>query len=563
MAALLLASPQTASSTVLRASRSEDRAAATRNFQVGAATARETADYLSKTLKKFEDFAEKAQSQIESRHQAEDARLQAAISASTDPDVRSALQASVTGNELSLKQTKSIYGSMVTFSDQMLQLLKGSNKKGYNCNQLECGVYATCTESIKGAQCICNEGYIGNGQDCRAPAEFMPHFLVPDGAGIRASDMSVAVFDGNKVAVVFRDETKANAGALVLGKVSESGLVDLSPLELFTAPNARAFSPVVAGTDGKRLAIAWRDETRVGTCKLRAAILGASGIRGAEMALTWGSTIDFCSNQAHKMSMLSFDDNRVMVLYSDKAEEWPQGPVKSFGNSLLATIKEDGAIKIKGNFRFTDSAVTRLEASRVSPNAFVLAARASILVDDMDPKLRTMQEAMAMYGELMGDELVFNPNPVNLEPHQGQIWARGISHIAPNSFAYAYQDAENMAMKISVVDIHPETHRMKVVQTPASLIQGFSPYVSMLNVPYSLSDPHTLTYYQAADNTSMVNLCSWDVEFKRLGRCQDFQWLSEKISSVSGVPLDGGMSFMAFSSQSGTPYYSIFGLSRA
>ena len=44
-----------------------------------------------------------------------------------------------------------------------------------------------------------------------------------------------------------------------------------------------AFAPVVAGTDGRQIAIAWRDASRKGNCQLRAAALGTSGIRGAEM----------------------------------------------------------------------------------------------------------------------------------------------------------------------------------------------------------------------------------------------------------------------------------------
>ena len=75
----------------------------------------------------------------------------------------------------------------------------------------------------------------------------------------------------------------------------------------------QAFAPVVAGTDGRQIAIAWRDDQRKGNCRrgveesrcraavaaiaaiaygeyrlslftrLRAAALGTSGVRGAEM----------------------------------------------------------------------------------------------------------------------------------------------------------------------------------------------------------------------------------------------------------------------------------------
>eukprot|EP00913_Durusdinium_trenchii_P004709 g4374.t1 len=157
-------------------------------------------------------------------------------------------------------------------------------------------------------------------------------------------------------------------------------------------------------------------------------------------ALVWGTTVDFCSNQAHKMSVQSFAPNRIMVLYSDKATG--SETAESFGNSVLADIGSIGEISLLGNFRFTDSAVARLEAAKVSKNGFVLAARASPAVDDMNPT-PVKQEAMAMYGELVGDDLVFDPNPVNLEP--GQVWARGLSLIAPNTLAYAYQDASILA----------------------------------------------------------------------------------------------------------------------
>merc|ERR1712151_1481809 len=49
--------------------------------------------------------------------------------------------------------------------------------------------------------------------------------------------------------------------------------------------------------------------------------------------------------------------------------------------------------------------------------------------------ISTQQEAMAMYGEMVDNDLVFDPNPVNLEPKSPQIWARGVSLVAPNTVA--------------------------------------------------------------------------------------------------------------------------------
>ncbi|CAE7918479.1 unnamed protein product, partial [Symbiodinium necroappetens] len=310
---------------------------------------------------------------------------------------------------------------------------------------------------------------------------------------------------------------------------------------------------------------------------LRAAKLGASGIRGAEMALTWGPAMDFCNGQAHKMSIQAFDKNRFVVLYSDKAARGPDpARTESFGNSVLADVGESGAptkmlravlisclcLGAPGNFRFTDSAVARLEASaatKVSKNGFVLAARASPAVDEMSPQ-PVKQEAMAMYGELVGEDLVFDPNPVNLET-EGQIWARGVSLIAPNTVAYAYQDGKNQQLKIAVLNIHPQTHRMQVAQVPVSLGKGFSPYVSMLSLPYSASDPYAMTYFQGDDGTNVLNICGLSAE-QKLQNCEDFPWLNQKVSTVSGASLGEGRVLMAFATPSGVPYYSLVGLSK-
>lgn len=99
---------------------------------------------------------------------------------------------------------------------------------------------------------------------------------------------------------------------------------------------------------------------------------------------------------------------------------------------------------VPGTKRFTDSAVARLEVAKVNGKGFVLAARASPAVDDMNPLASVKQEAMAIYGELVGDDLVFDPNPVNLEPKSGQVWARGLGLVAPNTMGYAYQDGETL-----------------------------------------------------------------------------------------------------------------------
>lgn len=448
----------------------------------------------------------------------------------------------------------------------MIKVLESATSKGANCEQLDCGSHASCTVTSSGAACVCNEGFVGRGTNCHAPPEFVPHRLLNEGSRVpptQAADLHVAVLEGNKIAIVYRDITRGDIGRVVLGSVREAGLVDFSPPEQFTAPGGRAFSPVVTGAGSKRLAIAWRDENRMGTCWLRGAALGVTGIPGADMALTWGKPANFCTEQAHKMSIMAFPQSKVMVLFSDKVKATPHTPMESFGNSILTDVGPEGSLQLRGQFRFFDYAVTRIEAVPVTATSFVLAARAAKAVDDIDPKISTKQEAMAMYGELVDGDLVFDPNAVNLEPKNSHMWARGVSLIGPNTLAYAYQDGKEMQMKMAVLEVDASSHRLQVAQQPVVLRSGFSPYVSMLSVPYSASDPHTLVYYEGVANSSMVNLCSWDATSKKVSRCEDFMWLMDKPASVNGVHLGGGKSFMVFTTESNVPYYSVFGLSKA
>eukprot|EP00434_Breviolum_minutum_P028598 symbB.v1.2.025302.t2/scaffold2445.1/size151041/30 len=538
LAATLFAAAPELSSATLKAKLSSDAhlaadeghevfARSADTVQVGDATVAENMEFLTKTLSRFQNFAESAQQSILTRHQQEEQRLKDSISKASDENVKRALERSVVSNQEALHETQGIYSNIVSFSGDMLSMLKKTSKSGTTCDQLSCGKHASCADTFQGANCVCDEGYIGLGQECHAPADFAPHLLLGENAA-QAADIQVASFDSNKVAVVFRDKSKGNAGALVVGTVGEAGALELSPLEVFTAPGTQAFAPVIAGTDGRQIAIAWRDDERKGNCRLRAAALGTSGIRVRHMQrsgllnpaqwrclsslqefqkrippnsdvswATWNPRLSFhlpprsiegpprefvapeeletseqrillgssdfiqkvyfaiqgeervdgATNVAHKMVIQPFSMNRIMVLYSDKAKG-SETSVESFGNSLLADIGSHGNISLLGNFRFTDSAVARLEATKVSKNGFVLAARASTAVDDMNPQASVKQEAMAMYGELVGEDLVFDPNPVNLEPEKGQIWARGLSLIAANTVAYAYQDASKLALAL-------------------------------------------------------------------------------------------------------------------
>jgi hypothetical protein len=373
--------------------------------------------------------------------------------------------------------------------------------------------------------------------------------------------MNVAIFGKNNVGVVFVDTSRNNAGRVVVGNVREAGMAVMAPPEPFTAPMGQAFDPVIVGTEGRRVLVAWRDQNVDGLGWLRAAGLGVTGIRGADQHMTWGEPVNLCRSQSHKMALVPLPGDRVVAMYADKVKASPTAPAQSFGNSILVSLGQKGSITDMGKFRFSDYPVCRLEATKLSPTSFVVAARAGKAVDEMDSSITTNQEAMALFAEMSGDDLVFDPNPVNLEPKGKHIWARGVSKIDKDTFAYAYQQGESKQIMMAVVKVDRTTHKMQVVHQPSEVRGVVSPYVSMLSVPYTEKDPHTLVYYDSNDQT-MVNLCRWDPQKSLLDRCEDFEWLQGKVKSVSGVHLGGGKSFMAFTGDNGVPYYGIFGVSK-
>lgn len=518
------------------------------------------------TLGKYKKLAETSLLGVRKRHALEAAKLAEALGeASNDTGVREGLKASAVANEQTLAETEKVYSNIINFSESVAGLLQSATSKDHGCEQTACGAHASCTETTGGAVCVCDEGYVGLGTDCSVPPELKPKTLLFEGSGgteTHATEMHMTVFEKNKIGIVFRDTSRGNIGRVVIGTVREAGMSDMAPPEQFTSATGKAYSPVIAGTDDGRFAIAWRDENRAGACYVRGGALGTTNIRGATMAISWGDAVPFCKDQAHKMAIVSLPFNRIAVMFADKVLATKHTPTEYFGNSIFAQIDPVGNMTIGGVFRFSDYAVMRLEATKVSSTAFVVAARGATEVDEMDSKpVDAKQEAIAIYGEVLETNLVFDPTPVNLAPESSELWARGVSLIAPNTFAYAYQDGGQQTINMAIVEVNSlansTAYRMKTVVAPTVIHTGFSPYVGMLSVPYTTAEPHTLVYYEA-NGVSQINTCAWDTSTKTLNKCESVPWLNAKVNSVSGVHLGGGKAFMTFAPESGRPYVSAY-----
>lgn len=528
-------------------------------------TASQNTAYLLNTLERFENFSAINEASLMERHKGIETQLMEEIHSTSDESVKLALEQSVTSNTLSLDETKKVYDQMSKFANAFDAVIKMTVTTGATCANTQCGEHASCTDTTKGAACICNEGYVGTGQECKAPPQFLPNRLIAEGSGnlaTQAADVSVCMVTSTRLAVVFRDTTRSDIGRIVVGDINEAGMASMSPPEQFTLQDGKAFDPVVRSSGDNRIAVVFRDEDKGGVGWIRGAAIGITQIRGATKHLTWGKPVEIVKSESHKMALVALPDSRFTVFFSKLTPAFRQKPAIRTGESLLASVGPVGEVTKLGDYRFAEQAICRLETVKVSDTAFIIAGRAAPAPDDTSSTATaTDQEAIAWYGELVDGVLTFDPNPVNVEPSQTQIWARGLSMITPDKFAYAYQQGSDLKIKMAVVSIDQATHKMTVVSAPKVVRDGFSPYVGMIDYPYTIESPHTLTFYDGGGK-SKVNICSWDAASSSTTKCEDFDWLEEPARSVQGVHIGGGKSLMVFTTTDGLIYYGVFGLSK-
>lgn len=520
---------------------------------------------MMKLLERFKRWAAESTVLADSRHKDETVRMSNYINKTHSDDAKLAMEQELTTSAESLIQAKKVFKSITAFSNILEKTMGGAYEATKGCADITCGPHATCTTTTLGGECVCDEGFIGNGQDCHAPEAFLPQKMLHDGGlgtEAKVADLHVGVFMGSKVVVVWRDVTYKNVGRIMLGRTPPGNVVWAAP-EKFTV-GGKAFNPKVVGLPSNRIAIAYRDEDKEGVCWLRGGEVGVSRVRGADLHITWGEPVSFCRDQAHQFAVVNLPRSRVAVFFSDHTPPTARTEEESFGNSVLANVDESGGVSILGKFRFSDDAAVRIEATLLTPTSFVIGCRSSKAVSEMDTSEVTRQEAVAIYGEMDEADLIFDPNHLNIEPEKEQVWARGVGLVAPNTFAYAYQMGKHRRTKMAVVKVDPESHQMKVADGPVVLHKGFSPYVHMLNLAYSPSDPHTLVYYQP-EKSGLISICRFKKDRKgvqKLSRCEDFPWVQEELSSVSAINLGGGRALFMFSTASGTGYYQVLALAK-
>lgn len=547
------------------------RGASQQNGTAGVSTGHEAgADvyYATRMAEKFQKFAHKRKLATDAYHGEEQDRLEDAIGKARELKDKDLLTAAAIADEGTRIEEQNALNLMTNFMATLKQAM-GARGSALSCDDLFCGNHAYCTVSaLEGAQCNCEEGYEGTGFVCNPPRSLNMHALIrvqPNAPQPQVADLHVATFDGNRLGVAYRDVTRSHQGYLLIGRAGASE-VDWDAPVLFSN-QSMAFSPVLTALrDGSGFAVAFRDANLGGNGIL---LGGTYGPGNRTLALGPGKA--FARHQAQAMAILPLSGSRVAVVFSEHVLGGSSGQLTGgamYGAAMLAHVLPGTGEppSFLAKHRFASGPVARISATLLSPTSLVVAFR---LGDTGQPN--QMAEASAIYGQVHGNKLVFDPHPMSLEPHVPQIWARSVAPIDHHTFSYTYHSGMEEVTKQAILRIDNVTHRMFPVQAPTVIGRGFTPYVftaSDLFFDASSGEaslrqetgPRLFTFYNRAGSSyPQGHMCKVTAEGLPAS-CRDVDWATPELISAGSAAVGDGRLMLVSTDAKGVPFYKLVGL---
>jgi len=168
------------------------------------------------------------------------------------------------------------------------------------------------------------------------------------------------------------------------------------------------------------------------------------------------------------------------------------------------------------------------------------------------------RELSAVWMSMQDQELVVDPHPIVIEPETKDMGLRDVSLISENLFAYSYQSNSQRKTKMAIVRVDPDTHRMKVTDTPREVSTGDTTFVKSISTPFQSLAPHSFTYLQRPRANSVAETCRISPTGK-ISDCQELPWSNSKVNSASGARLGDGRLVFVFSDDKKDPYYQMLG----
>jgi hypothetical protein len=502
--------------------------------------------YVPSLLTKFLHFADAREKRSTMRHDLERERLEAAIESTQVEGDRELLSKTVEENELSRLEERNVFNEMRNFINSVKGVMGSEQPKPQDCAEVTCGEGASCALKTDGATCVCDEGFVGDGFVCKRPVAFVAKMLLPSQPSAQVGDLHMAQL-GKALLCVYRD-LATERGYLLVGHVSPATVEWSKPLAF---SQAAAFSPQVAVIPEDRFVISYRDANTQGA----GFFVGGQLVKtDAGVNATFGEPVAFARMQSHQTSLLSLPGARFAIMFCEH-----KGDGQAFGSALLGRVGAHGVAEQQGIFPFAESAVTRLTATLLSPESFVVAYRAAP-DPTADPLTAVREEANAVYAKLTSTDLVFDPHPLQLEPHKSEIWDRGLGLLTANRFQYTYQMGTEDKTVVAVVEVDRYSHRMHVT-SKHEVAQGFTPFARSVGLAFSPGAPRTLSFYEH-HGVGKYTACSLTTQGALTG-CTERTWLSHPVESVTSTSLGDARVLFVFAGKDGKPYYQVAALNSA
>merc|ERR1719401_1256827 len=145
----------------------------------------------------------------------------------------------------------------------------GAASQAPSCDFLTCGANADCVVLGGISSCSCRPCFKGNGFDCVPTtcsptrlASAQPMYLHITSGTPSMEDVSVAVFQQNRIAAAYRETKQNNIGFLMIGTAGEAQVSWGQPQKF--SKDIEAYAPVIVVTPTGRIVVEWRDDQKDG-----------------------------------------------------------------------------------------------------------------------------------------------------------------------------------------------------------------------------------------------------------------------------------------------------------
>ncbi|CAD7929782.1 unnamed protein product [Amoebophrya sp. A25] len=475
------------------------------------------------------------------------------------------------------KQSVRLLQELLPVAGALLKITGGDKGNSKLCGDVRCGINAICTQTRKGAQCLCAPGFYGDGLLCREPTSYIPQKLLKEGvegASERIHDLEMIALDADRIAMVYRNADRNNRGYLMLGAVD--GLtVDWATPELFSTgedgDKIQAWEPRIAG-DGNKLVINFRTAKEDGDCYVLSADLDPGM---GKAFVEFSPVIKTCEKSGSgPMAGILFAPSTYAMFVNRQALDG-----KFTGEATLFELQR---FKVQPSavdpVQFANAPVGDLRARKMSPTTFLLEfSRTPRLEDNKE----VQQEAVLSFGKFEEGSLTLLPGTVSAEPENiKQVQFRDVA-VLSNSTAYlSYAVGASSSAVLKTVKITPRAKGKKIAFVTTRVLKrpGYAPFVTPVSAPLpappgsatgdALPPEHMVINFYAPEGAknTVVEFCTVSPDTGVIDEETCVEKVlpgDKKMKELRALNMGGGRIVVTFTAEEDSiPYYLVYGVFR-